>query len=253
MHAGINRALAKPALLRAVEQKVADGRVLELLRSMLRQGVMEGLERWETGTGTPQGAVVSPLLANVYLDPLDHVMEEHGWAMVRYADDMVVLCRSQIEAEEALAAIQTWMETQGLSLHPEKTRIVDARERGGFDFLGYHFEQGTRWPKPESRKRFRQKIKAKTRRTNGDSMEAIIAAINPIVRGWYEYYKHSRRSTFDASDGYVRMRLRSILRQRRGGKGRGRGADHQRWPNAYFDAKGLFTMTAARRAAGYSR
>jgi len=240
-------------LMRAVEQKVADGRVLELLRSMLRQGVMEGLERWETGTGTPQGAVISPLLANIYLDPLDHLMEEHGWAMVRYADDMVVLCRSQIEAEEALAAIQTWMETQGLTLHPEKTRIVDARERGGFDFLGYHFERGMRWPKPESVKRFRQKIKAKTRRTNGETMEATIAAINPIIRGWYGYYRHSHWTTFGNLDQYVRARLRSILRKRSGRKGRERSTDHQRWRNAYFDAKGLFTMTAARKAAGYSR
>jgi RNA-directed DNA polymerase len=240
-------------LMRAVEQKVADGRVLELLRNMLRQGVMEGMERWETGTGTPQGAVISPLLANIYLDPLDHLMEQHGWAMVRYADDVVVLCRSQVEAEAALSVIQTWMESQGLILHPEKTRIVDAREEGGFDFLGYHFEKGTRGPKPESSKRFRQKIKTKTRRTNGESMEAIIASINPIIRGWYGYFKHSRRSTFKDCDGYVRRRLRTILRKRRGGTGRGRGADHQRWPNAYFDARGLFTMTAARKAAGYSR
>jgi RNA-directed DNA polymerase len=240
-------------LMRTVEQQVADGRVLDLLRYMLRQGVMEGLERWEPEAGTPQGAVISPLLANVYLDPLDHLLEEHGWTMVRYADDGVVLCRSQAEAEAALSAIQTWMGTQGLILHPEKTRIVDTRERGGFDFLGYHFERGKHWPKPESRKRFRRAIKAKTRRTNGENMEAIIAAINPIIRGWYGYYKHSHRTTFAPLDSYVRMRLRSILRQRRGGKGRGRGADHQRWPNAYFDAKGLFTMTAARKAAGYSR
>jgi RNA-directed DNA polymerase len=240
-------------LMSRVEHQVADGRVLDLVRAMLHHGVLEGLERWEPEAGTPQGAVISPLLANIYLDPLDHLVAERGWAMVRYADDAVVLCQSHAEAEAALAGIQTWMGREGLTLHPEKTRIVDTRERGGFDFLGYHFERGKHWPKPESRKRFRRAIKAKTRRTSGASMEAIIAAINPIVRGWYGYYQQSHRTTFAPLDSYVRMRLRSILRQRRGGEGRGRGADHQRWPNAYFDAHGLFTMTAARRAAGYSR
>jgi RNA-directed DNA polymerase len=240
-------------LMSRVEHQVADGRVLDLVRAMLHHGVLEGLERWEPEAGTPQGAVISPLLANIYLDPLDHLVAERGWAMVRYADDAVVLCQRHAEAEAALAGIQTWMGREGLTLHPEKTRIVDTRERGGFDFLGYHFERGKHWPKPESRKRFRRAIKAKTRRTSGASMEAIIAAINPIVRGWYGYYQQSHRTTFAPLDSYVRMRLRSILRQRRGGEGRGRGADHQRWPNAYFDAHGLFTMTAARRAAGYSR
>jgi RNA-directed DNA polymerase len=197
--------------------------------------------------------VISPLLANIYLDPLDHLMAQQGWEMVRYADDFVVLCRSQEDAEAALAAIQGWMEAQELSLHPEKTRIVDARECGGFDFLGYHFERGKHWPKTASQQHFRRTIKAKTRRSNGDSLATIIATINPVIRGWYGYYKHGPRRTYDSLDGYVRMRLRSILRQRRGGTGPGRGLDHYRWPNAYFTAHGLFTMTAARKAAGYSR
>jgi RNA-directed DNA polymerase len=241
------------ALLETVQARVADGRILDLLRGMLHQGVMAGLEVWQPEAGTPQGAVVSPLLANIYLNPLDHTMESRGWEMVRYADDLVLLCRSQAEAEAALAAIQTWMETHGLTLHPEKTRIVDTRERGGFDFLGYHFERGKHWPKPASTKHFRRAIKAKTRRTSGESLETIIATINPIIRGWYGYYRHGHRTTYAPLDSYVRMRLRSILRRRRGGTGRGRGADHRRWPNAFFDAHGLFTMTAARRAAGYSR
>lgn len=239
--------------MRAVEQRVADGRVLGLVRAYLKHGVIDGLEQWEPEAGTPQGAVVSPLLANIYLDPLDHAMEEQGGEMVRYADDLVMLCQSQAEAEAALATIQEWMEMHGLTLHPQKTRIVDARVRGGFDFLGYHFERGKHWPKSASTKRFRGAIKAKTRRSSGDSLTTIIAAINPIIRGWYGYYKHGHGRAYPPLDGYVRMRLRSILRKRRGGVGRGRGADHQRWPNAYFDAQGLFTMTAARKAAGYSR
>jgi RNA-directed DNA polymerase len=246
-------AIPHQRLMTMVEQRVADGRVLALIHAFLSQGVLDGLERWEPEAGTPQGAVISPLLANLYLDPLDHRMAERGWEMVRYADDVVILCRSQAKAEAALAAIQEWMGTQGLTLHPEKTRIVDARERGGFDFLGYHFERGMHWPKPASTKRFRRAIKAETRRTNGDSLRTIITSINPIIRGWYGYYRHGHHTTFGPLDSYVRMRLRSILRQRRGGTGRGRGYDHQRWPNAYFTAQGLFTMTAARRAAGSSR
>ena len=240
-------------LMARVAERIADGAVLGLLRAMLGQGVLDGLAQWTPEAGTPQGAVISPLLANIYLDPLDHLLAERGWELVRYADDFVVLCRSQAEAEAALCAIQTWVTEQGLALHAEKTRIVDARERGGFDFLGYHFERGMHWPKRESEQRFRQAIKAKTRRTSGASMKAIIAEINPIIRGWYGYYRHGHWTTYGPLDSYVRGRLRSILRKRAGRTGRARGADHQRWPNAYFDAQGLFTMTAARKAAGYAR
>lgn len=245
--------IPRDRLMQAVERKVADGGVLGLLQSSLTQGVMDGVEQWEPEAGTPQGAVISPLLANVYLDPLDHAMEQGGWEMVRYADDFVVLCASRAEAEAALEMIQNWVDAQGLTLHVDKTRIVDARERGGFDFLGYHFERGMHWPKAASTTHFRQAIKAKTRRSSGDSLVTIIRGINPIIRGWYGYYRHSHQTTFERLDGYVRMRLRSILRKRHGGKGRGRGTDHYRWPNAYFDAHGLFTMIAARKAAGYPR
>jgi RNA-directed DNA polymerase len=238
-------------VLARLREQVADRRVLGLVEAYLHSGVLDGLERWEPAAGTPQGAVISPLLANLYLDPLDHRMEQQGWAMVRYADDFVVLCGSRVDAEAALAAIQDWMGEQGLTLHPDKTRIVDAQEPGGFDFLGYHFERGMRWPKRASTTRFRQALKAKTSRSRGDSLAQIIADVNPIIRGWYGYYRHSHHTTFRPLDGYVRMRLRSILRKRTGLRGRGRGADHLRWPNAYFDAAGLFTMVAARRRAGY--
>jgi RNA-directed DNA polymerase len=246
-------AIPRQQLLDAVATKGADGRVLDLIRAFLSQDVMEGTARWEPGAGTPQGAVVSPLLANIYLDPLDHQMADGGWEMVRYADDFVILCHSQEDAEAALAALRAWVEGRGLTLHPDKTRIVDARERGGFDFLGYHFERGMHWPKRESEKRFRRAIAAKTRRSSGDSMATIITTINPIIRGWYGYYRHGHWTTYGPLDGYVRGRLRSILRKRMGKKGRGRGSDHLLWPNAYFDAQGLFTMIAARKAAGYSR
>jgi RNA-directed DNA polymerase len=241
------------ALLGEVERKVADGGVLRLVGAYLSQGVMDGLSRWQPAAGTPQGAVVSPLLANVYLDPLDKAMAAAGYAMVRYADDFVVLCRSQAEAEAALGRIGEWVAAHGLALHPEKTGIADARERGGFDFLGYHFERGLRWPSQRGEKKFRDTIRAKTRRSAGDSLVAIIGGVNRTARGWFEYYKHSHPSTFVALDKWVRMRLRSILRYRSGREGRGRGRDHQRWPNAYSVKHKLFTMTAARALAVQSR
>jgi RNA-directed DNA polymerase len=240
-------------LIKEVETRVADGRVLELLRTYLSQRVMDGLEQWQPEAGTPQGAVISPLLANIYLDPLDKTAKERGYQMVRYADDMVVLCRSREEAEAALGMLREWVTAHGLTLHPEKTRVVDASQRGGFDFLGYHFERGMRWPSERAVRQLRAAIRTKTRRTSGQSLATIVAEVNPIVRGWFGYFKHSHRTTFRRLDQWVRMRLRSILRRRHGGKGRGRGLDHQRWPNAFFTEQGLFTMTTAFRLASQSR
>ena len=237
--------IPRERLLARVAEKIADGRVLALLGAYLEQEVMEGLARWTPEAGTPQGAVISPLLSNIYLDPLDHKMAERGYAMVRYADDFVILCRTEAEARRALAEVEAWMEEAGLRLHPEKTRVVDAREPGGFDFLGYHFERGYRWPRRKSLRKVKEAIRQKTRRTNGHSLETIIADVNRTLRGWYEYFKHSHHTTFGPLDAWVRMRLRSILRKRRGRRGRGRGRDHQRWPNAYFAARGLFSLAAA--------
>jgi RNA-directed DNA polymerase len=236
-----------PELLARVEEKVADGRVLELLQAFLTQKVMETAEGWTPEQGTPQGAVVSPLLSNIYLDPLDHRMAVGGFEMIRYADDFVILCRSEAEARAALAEVQAWTTSVGLHLHPTKTRIVDATQTG-FDFLGYHFADGTRWPRAKSLGKFQDTIRDQTRRTQGQSLAAIIADVNRTVRGWFEYYQHSRRFIFAVLDSWVRMRLRSILRRRQGRHGRGRGADHQRWPNAFFAQLGLFSLVAAHAA-----
>ena len=189
--------------------------------------------------------VISPLLSNIYLDPLDHEMARRGIEMVRYADDFVILCRNQAEAEKALGQVQQWTAQAGLTLHPEKTRIVDATSGDGFDFLGYHFERGMKWPRKKSLGKFKDTIRGKTKRTNGRSLQAIIADVNRTMAGWFEYFKHSHHTTFTSVDGWVRMRLRSILRKRRKRRGRGRGRDHQRWPNAYFAAQGLFSLVSA--------
>ena len=232
-------------LLARVQEKVSDGRVIKLLRDYLAQGVMEGLANWTPTEGTPQGAVISPLLSNIYLDPLDHLMASRGVEMVRYADDFVILCRTEAEAHRALAWVQDWTTSNGLSLHPEKTRIVDATIRGGFDFLGYHFERDYKWPRAKSIKKMRNTIRRKTRRTNGQALTVIIKDVNQTLRGWFEYFKHSQTNTLQRQDSWVRMRLRSILRKRQHRRGHGRGADHQRWPNAYFAMHGFYSLVTA--------
>ena len=231
-------------LMARIREKISDGRVLALIEKFLGQSVLDGLDAWTPESGSPQGAVVSPLLSNIYLDPLDHLMAKSGFRMVRYADDFVILCHSREEAEAALALVQEWTEAADLTLHPDKTVIVDAREEG-FDFLGYHFHGEHRWPRKKSLAKLKATIRAKTRRANGYSLEYIIADVNRTLRGWFEYFKHSRRSTFCDLDSWIRMRLRSILRKRRKRKGRGRGYDHIRWPNQYFADCGLFSLSTA--------
>jgi RNA-directed DNA polymerase len=233
-------------LMERVGEVISDGRLLGLIEQYLKAGVMESAREWQpTETGTPQGAVISPLLANLYLDPLDHLMARKGYAMTRYADDFVVQCDSQVEAQRALEQIRGWAQENGLTVHPVKTRIVDATQRGGFDFLGYHFERGMKWPRSKSLDKLRDAIRRKTRRTEGQSLTQVIGGLNPVLRGWFGYFKHSKATTFQGVDGWVRMRLRSILRKRQGKKGRGRGNDQIIWPNAYFERHGYFSLVKA--------
>jgi len=206
---------------------------------------MEGMKSWTPEEGSPQGAVISPLISNIYLDPFDHRMAKSGIEMVRYADDFVILCRNEEEAQKSLEQVQGWMKEAGLTLHPEKTRIVDATKKGGFDFLGYHFERGMKWPRQKSVGKLKETIRAKTKRTNGQSLQEIISRVNPTLKGWMGYFKHSRKTSFPRLDKWIRMRLRSILRKRAKRKGRGRGRDHRRWPNAFFVEQGLYTLTTA--------
>jgi len=235
-------------LLALVAKKVSDGRVLNLIESFLKQGVLDGLREWTPEEGSPQGGCISPLLSNIYLDPLDHLMAQQGFEMVRYADDFVILCRSPEDAARALAVVQAWTAEAGLKLHPEKTKIVDATTTA-FDFLGYRFDRGRRFPRPKSMQKLKDAIRAKTKRTSGESLPKIINDLTPRLRGWFEYFKHSHRYTFNALDSWIRMRLRSILRKRLGKKGRGRGSDHQRWPNKFFAERGLYSLKTAHELA----
>ena len=235
-------------LLALVAQKVSDGRVLSLIESFLKQGVLDGMREWTPEEGSPQGGCISPLLSNIYLNPLDHLMAHQGFEMVRYADDFVILCRSPEEAAKALALVQQWAAEAGLTLHPEKTKIIDAKD-AAFDFLGYRFERGRRSPRPKSLQKLKDTIRAKTKRTSGESLTKIINDLTPQLRGWFEYFKHSRRYTLGRLDGWIRMRLRSLLRKRQGKKGRGRGSDHHRWPNNYFAERGLYSLKTAHELA----
>jgi len=232
-------------LLALVKARVADGPVLALVESFLRAGVLEENKGWQpTEQGTPQGGVISPLLANLYLDPFDHRMARAGWELVRYADDFVILCRSQAEAQTALSQVREWMKEAGLVLHPEKTRLVNAAQPGGFDFLGYHFEQGKKWPRKKSLMKLKERVRTMTSRLDGRSLKEIVTEVNRTLRGWYGYFQHSRSSTFRSVDGYVRRRLRSLLQWRLDGVGKGIGEAHHRWPNAWFAHNGLLSLAA---------
>jgi RNA-directed DNA polymerase len=239
-------------LMQLVAERIADGRVLKLIERYLQQEVLENLRYWQPETGTPQGAVISPLLSNIYLNPLDHLLAASGIEMVRYADDFVLLCRSAAEAQRALELVQQWIGTVGLMLHPEKTRIVDATQAGGFDFLGYHFERGYKWPRTKSQQKLKETIRAKTKRTNGQSLQVIIGNVNRSAQGWFGYFKHSHWTTFKPLDQWVRMRLRSVLRRRHKRRGRERRRDRHTWPNRFFTARGLFNFVTAHAVARQS-
>jgi RNA-directed DNA polymerase len=234
-------------LMQEVRRHIADGRLLELIEGYLGQDIMEGLSRWTPEAGTPQGAVISPLLANLYLHPVDEAMEAAGFQMIRYADDFVIMCRDESEAYKALHQVQQLIAERGLVLHPEKTRVVDATLPGqGFDFLGYHFERGTRWPRKKSLRKLKEAIRAQTGRSNGTSLIAITVNVNRTLKGWFEYFKHSHKWTFPALDGWIRRRLRCILRKRsKGSKGISGNMDHLRWPNKFFREHGLFSLVDA--------
>jgi RNA-directed DNA polymerase len=242
-------------LMAQVEERISDGRVLDLLRGWLKADILQDMNRWTPTQGSPQGAVISPLLSNVYLDPLDRLMAAYGYPMVRYADDFVILTKSRAEADAALARVEAWVATNGLSLHPDKTRIANCRKKGdGFEFLGYRFERGRRHVRKKSLDRLKETIRKKTPRTRGQSLAVVIVDLNRTLRGWFGYFKHAHPSIFDDLDKMIRRRLRALLRKQTRRSGFGKALrDHQRWPNAYFANAGLFALHAAWQTARQSR
>lgn len=242
-------------LLDRVRRKITDGRILALIESFLKAKVMVEMEAHEPEAGTPQGGVISPLLANIYLDELDHMVVSQGLAMVRYADDFVILCRSQEDAERALTLVRDWTAKAGLTLHPEKTRLTDLSQPGKFiDFLGYRFqrhkdregnERFLRLVRPKSQRKLEDTIRERTRRTAGESIDVIIAGLNRSLRGWFAYFRSVHKSRHEKIDQMVRRRLRAILQKHRGVVSWGGGHAHNRWPNSFFAEHGLFSLEAA--------
>lgn len=231
-------------LMSLLEMKISDEPLLNLIQKYLKQDIVDGLEKWTPVTGTPQGAVLSPLLANIYLHPLDTMLTNLGLKVVRYADDFVILSKTKEEAMMALEEVKQWVSQSDLELHPDKTHLGDASIKGqGFEFLGYRFEAGKRFVRKKSLKSFRDKVRAKTKRSRSGSINEIIADLNPMLRGWFEYFKHAYRTTFNSNDGFVRRRLRAILLKRNKKKncfGRTINA-HRQYPNTYFARLELFT------------
>jgi len=245
--------IAHAPLMELVKDRIADGKVLSLIEKFLKQGVLEEGIITDSETGSPQGGIISPLLANIYLDPLDKLLEQLGLQSVRYADDIIVLAKSVDTARNALVEIENWMKGMELQLHPEKTRIVDMNEgKAYFDFLGYRFKRSKKGKllklvRPKSKQKLRSSIRKLTKRCNSQSMGNIIDQVNLNLQGWYGYFKHSHSNQMGPLDAWIRMRLRSILRKRLKGKGKGRGLDHFLWPNYYFENLGLMSLVKAQK------
>jgi RNA-directed DNA polymerase len=242
-------------LMDKLKRTIADGRVLKLIEDYLGQEIVREVERWIPTLGTPQGAVISPLLANLYLHDLDVEMAHAGYEMIRYADDFVILCKTQEQAEAALERIKVWVEAHALTLHPDKTHVGNCLEKGsGFEFLGYRFEAGHRTIRRKSIKAFKDKVRKLTRRNCGQSLRYVIDRLNPMLRGWFGYFKHTKGGILATLDGFIRRRLRSILcKHNKLGYYHLSHAISKRWPNAYFANLGLFTLKVERERASQPR
>ena len=248
--------IQRGTLMELVKERISDRRVLKLIRQWLAAGVMEDGTVRETLAGTPQGGVISPLLANIYLNYLDRIWQSRCsqiGMLVRYCDDFVVMCQRESQAREALRRVGLVMQRLGLELHPEKTRMVDLR-RGweGFVFLGctvrkkrsiqrnprWHFMQ--RWPSPKAMKRIRERVRELTdARQSGQDVKQIIAKLNPVLRGWGNYFRTGNADRkFNQLDQYV---FTCLMRwqYRRGGQRRGRV---EKWTHDRLVSMGLYRL-----------
>lgn len=207
-------------LMAKVKERVTDGRILGLIRSWLTAGVMsDGNLTYQT-TGTPQGGVISPLLANIYLHSLDLALTKWGYKVVRYADDLVVLCLSRNKAKTALGLLKQMAEGElRLTLHPEKTRITRFYE--GFDFLGFTFKGHYRVARKRALEKFKDRVRELTPRQTHRKLQEVVADLNPVIRGWGNYFRLGHmKGRFETLDQWIRMRLRSIVLKRKAHRSR---------------------------------
>jgi RNA-directed DNA polymerase len=241
-------------LVRAeLAEQIRDGRVLDLVDYFMAHAGMAARQTWQPTQGIAQGAPLSPLLAKVHLHPVDTSLVAQGLAVVRYADDLVVLCTAEAEAQQALELLRQTLAARGLRLHPDKTRVVNATVEG-FDFLGYHYGPNPRSPKNEIRRRprdkslrsFKDRVRGLTRRLSGVALETTIQHLSPVLRGWWNYFRRSEAWVMKELDGWIRRRLRAIVLAHEGRRDRSaHGTINQRVPNAELTRLGLFSLSGA--------
>jgi len=226
-------------LIDLVAEEIADGRILRLIRSFLKSGVMDEMETRYQTTGTPQGGVISPLLANIYLHPYDEKMTTEGYKVVRYADDVIILCRNKQDAHRALERTRQILQKElGLALNEEKTRVLHKSQ--SFEFLGYLFGRGYsdfKMPRRRAIDSFKDKVRRITRRQQPKRLEQIISEINPVIRGWRNYFVHGNcKKLFWELDCWIENRLRAFKVKKWGLR------THLKLPHEVFEKLGLATL-----------
>lgn len=225
-------------LMEKVQERITDGKVLTLIRGWLTAGIMEDDQFHETEIGSPQGGVISPLLANIYLNTFDWGMKEQGFAVVRYADDAVILCKSKEQAKEAYQAAKKILEKNlRLRMHPEKTKVVDFKE--GFRFLGFDF-RGKYVSLPEAKmKKYKDKIRNATRRQQGNNLEGMLKKLNEIIRGFGNYFGIGDvKKKFERLDKWTRMRVRAFRRKKKS------TVSNRLIPNKELEIAGMVFLTS---------
>jgi group II intron reverse transcriptase/maturase len=225
-------------LMEKVHERITDGRVLMLIRNWLTAGVMEDGQFHETEVGSPQGGVISPLLANIYLNHFDWGMKEKGFAVVRYADDAVILCKSREQAETAHRTAQAILEGElRLRMHPEKTKVVHFDE--GFRFLGFHFWKDYMVLPDDKVRKYKEKIRKVTRRHQGNNLQEMVKKLNEIVRGFGNYYRVGNvKNRFERLDQWTRMRVRAFMRKKKS------TVSNRLIPNKKLEQAGMVFLTS---------
>lgn len=236
---GFFDALDHELLMRFVRERIVDGSVLGLIGAWLKAGVMEDMKLKLVTTGSPQGGVISPLLANVYLHQFDRVMVERGYRLVRYADDFVILCKLERKAERALEVAKQILEGQlKLKVHPEKTRVVHFRD--GFDFLGCRFRGRYIGPREKSLVKFKERVRRLTARQRGKNLKQVLEDLVPVIRGWGNYHaRYNVKTLFNQLDEWMRMRLRAFLEKKKAVRHQNR-----RIPTRWLEEQGFVSLSS---------